>query len=190
MVSLVGCGRKSFQLSARFEELWHFLKAEGLDRGDAYSRGGGGHAVEKNDEAFEELRPYRDLDASRLIIAGKGQWDCSDFLPDLFYMVFKEPRINVFDLPFREDEVPDNTRNSHEEMLGLCRLWDAQGLLRLIPTELGPPRIEMCTKVFNNYKNTLADRQIGDRRGANSQEGRFLDRASRFRLQRHCCSCQ
>ena len=30
----------------------------------------------------------------------------------------------------------------------------------------------MCTKVFNNYKTTLADRQIGDRRGANSQEGR------------------
>ena len=128
--------------------------------------------VEKNDEAFEELRPYRDLDASRLKIVGRGQWDCCDFLPDLFYMVFKEPRINVFDLPFRKDEVPDNTRNSHEEMLALCRLWDAQGLLRLIPTELGPSRIEMCTKVFNNYKNTLADRQIGDRRGANSQEGR------------------
>ena len=139
MVSLVGCGRKSFQLSARFEELWHFLKAEGLDRGDAYSRGRGGHAVEKNDEAFEELRPYRDLDASRLKIVGKGQWDCSDFLPDLFYMVFKEPRINVFDLPFREDEVPDNTRNSHEEMLALCRLCS-------FPLSLGPPGLRCAPR--------------------------------------------
>ena len=173
MVSMVGCGRKSFQLSARFDELWRFLKTEGLDGGAFYGRGPTGHRVEKDDEAHEELRPYRDLDASRLRIAGEGNWDCSEYLPDLFYMVFKEPRINVFDLPFREDEVPDNSRNSHEEMLALCRVWDARGLLRIIPTELGPARIEMCTRVFNNYKNVTADRQIGDRRGANSQEGRI-----------------
>ena len=173
MVSMVGCGRKSFQLSARFDELWRFLKTEGLDGGAFYGRGPTGHRVEKDDEAHEELRPYRDLDASRLRIAGEGNWDCSEYLPDLFYMVFKEPRINVFDLPFREDEVPDNSRNSHEEMLALCKVWDARGLLRIIPTELGPARIEMCTRVFNNYKNVTADRQIGDRRGANSQEGRI-----------------
>ena len=173
MVSIVGCGRKSFQLSARFDELWHFLRTEGLEGGALYGRGSIGKRVEKDDEACEELKPYRDLDASRLRIVGEGRWDCSEYLPDLFFMVFKEPRINVFDLPFQKDEVPDNSRNSHDEMLALCKVWDAKGLLRLIPTELGPSKVEMCTRVFNNYKNASADRQIGDRRGANSQEGRI-----------------
>ena len=160
MVSIVGCGRKSFQLSARFEELWHFLRTEGLEGGALYGRGSIGKRVEKDDEAYEELKPYRDLDASRLRIVGEGRWDCSEYLPDLFFMVFNEPRINVFDLPFQKDEVPDNSRNSYDEMLALCKVWDAKGLLRLIPIELGPSKVEMCTRVFNNYKNASADRQI------------------------------
>ena len=58
-------------------------------------------------------------------------------------------------------------------MLALCRLWDSKGLLRLIPCSLAPPQLACCVRVFNNYKNCLADRQIGDRRGANQLEGKI-----------------
>ena len=55
----------------------------------------------------------------------------------------------------------------------LCKVWDVKGLLPLFPYELGPGSIHGCTKVFNNFKNAYADRQIGDRRSQNYQEGKL-----------------
>ena len=88
MVSVAGCGRKSFQLDARFDELWSFVKSQGLDNLGVYHCGFGGLEVAKDDSRAEELRPYRDLDASRLKISGCGEWRCEEFLPDLLYLPY------------------------------------------------------------------------------------------------------
>ena len=73
--SVLGCGRKSFQLDARFEELEEKLQSLGLQNVSAYTHDDPDDVVEqKNDK--EELRPYRSLDAGRLKLTGRGQWDC------------------------------------------------------------------------------------------------------------------
>jgi hypothetical protein len=59
-------------------------------------------------------------------------------------------------------------------MLKLCKVWDNQDLLRLYPAHYGPKHTWGMAKIFNNYKNPAADRQIGDRRGMNFCEGRIL----------------
>jgi hypothetical protein len=46
----------------------------------------GREVVERN--GIDELRPYRPLDASRIVPHGRGNWDCTDFLSDLLYMPF------------------------------------------------------------------------------------------------------
>ena len=172
MVSISGCGRKSFQLDARFRELWQFLSSQGLGDMGVYNKCFRGSPVPKDDTVREELRPYRDLNAQRLKISGEGHWRCDEFLPDLLYMPYVEPRINFVDFPLDENNIPDNSKNDFQEMLELCKVWDAKGLLRLLPAAYGPDP-NLCVRVFNNFKSQTADRQIGDRRAANSQEGRI-----------------
>ena len=53
----------------------------------------------------------------------------------------------------------------------LIRLWDAKGLLRIVP---GPLLPRALCRTFGAYKNESHDRLIGDRRGPNSLEGRLL----------------
>lgn len=53
------------------------------------------------------------------------------------------------------------------------KVWDAKGLLRLVPAASGPKNVRWCVKVFNNYKNPLQDRMIGDRRALNFWEGKL-----------------
>ena len=55
----------------------------------------------------------------------------------------------------------------------LAKVWDAKGLLRLVPDALAPRDYRFYSRVFNNYKSVLVDRQIGDRRGQNFREGRL-----------------
>ena len=52
----------------------------------------------------EELNPYRSLDGSHLTIA--GAWDCRDYLEDLLYLLFVEPRTNRFDIEVPPKFVP------------------------------------------------------------------------------------
>lgn len=63
------------------------------------------------------------------------------------------------------------------EVEKLSKLWDANGLLCLIPASLGPSSSEkfLHTRVFGNFKNSNADRQMGDRRGRNFTEGRICE---------------
>ena len=67
----------------------------------------------------------------------------------------------------------------HEEVFKLCTVWDARGLLRIFPVSLGPSEPWQLTKVFNCFKNSQVDRQIGDRRSLNQCEGRIAG-PSRF----------
>lgn len=49
----------------------------------------------------------------------------------------------------------------------LAKLWSTKGLLALFDS---PPPGNLFSRVFNNYKNEVSDRQIGDRRLANAAE--------------------
>lgn len=117
--------------------------------------------------------PYRSLDPSRLKLTGRGSWDCREYLSDLFYLPFVEPRVNMFDLVPPPEVRPDFASVREDTVVELCKVWDAQNLLRIFPVEFGPGSQIGCTKVFNNFKNVTADRQIGDRRSQNFREGKI-----------------
>lgn len=173
--TMAGCGRKSFQLDARINELLEVLVRCGLDEKSKYHQSSAGAPVDLCNDKAEELRPYRSLQASRLKITGQGQWDCVPFLNDLFFMPFQEPKFNEFDILPPREECPNVLAEDPEETINLARVWDEKGLLRLIPSELCPQDPRLYTRVFNNYKNPLADRQIGDRRGRNYVEGKIAE---------------
>ena len=176
-ISIVGCGRKSFQLGARLKELMGCLQRLGLGEKSAYHQGADNVEVPLcNDK--EELVPYRPLKASRLKLSGKGHWNCLPYIDPLFYMPFVEPRINQFDLVPNYNDLPNFEQVDRNEVLELCKVWDLQGLLRIYPVQHGPKKPFAYVKVFNNYKAVDKDRQIGDRRGANSQEGRLQGASS------------
>ena len=177
-VDVLGCGRKSHQLSARFQELLSSLQSLGLERSTAYHKEASGGEVHLVNDV-DELRPYRSLDADRLKLTGTGSWDPCPYLSDLFYMPYVEPRVNQFDIQPPSDVVPDFSNSSAIDTLKLCKLWDRNSLLKIFPQEYAPDEIYKYTKVFNNFKGPLVDRQIGDRRGANYIEGK-LEGESRF----------
>jgi len=115
MISIFGCGRKSFQLDARFRELLGAVQSLGIG-GSMYHSGGEGKPVSiVNDK--DQLVPYRQLDASRLKIVGSGNWDCRPFLDELFYMPFVEPAINTYDIECPRRFAPDLSRCDPDETL-------------------------------------------------------------------------
>ena len=172
-VSVMGCGRKSFQLSARrFEELLGALQGLGLSSNSPYQCGREGTEVEMRNNR-EELIPYRPLCAERLKLTGQANWDPTPFLSDLFYMPFVEPRVNEFDILAPSHLRPDLSGVDKKEVEELCRVWDSRGLLEILPEELGCRDSRRMAKVFNNFKNALTDRQIGDRRAQNYAEGKL-----------------
>ncbi|CAE7475201.1 unnamed protein product, partial [Symbiodinium necroappetens] len=121
--------------------------------------------------AFDALHPYRSLDPSRLKLAGRANWDPSDFLDDLFFLPYREPQaLHLHSVgPPAAFEVPDLSREVPSRVLALAKLWDSQGLLRLSAS--GPESPDQAVRVFNAVKNLTTDRQIGDRRGRNRYEG-------------------
>eukprot|EP00434_Breviolum_minutum_P029037 symbB.v1.2.025685.t1/scaffold2428.1/size79313/2 len=166
------CGRKSFQLSARLEEIFEALQKLGLSDSSKYHSSSSGASVSVRNDC-DELVPYRPLSASRVKLTGQGAWDCSEFLSELFYLPFKEPRINMFDIQPPAGAFPDVRGSTGDEEFALALVWDAKNLLRLYPEDLCPKELSSYTRVFGNYKDADADRQIGDRRGQNFREGRL-----------------
>eukprot|EP00438_Fugacium_kawagutii_P027002 Skav232500 [mRNA] locus=scaffold1096:33698:38011:+ [translate_table: standard] len=170
--SSLGCGRKAFQLDARLHELEVAMQSLAPSLVHGYLQ----HEVKVKVPLVnnrDELVPYRPLDYNRLKITGRGEWDCRDFLSDLLYMPFVEPAVNEFDITPPEDAMPDFSKITKADIAGLARVWDAQGLLRMFPRHMAPQDEIGCTKVFNNFKNSSCDRQIGDRRSQNHREGRI-----------------
>ena len=160
--SILGCGRKSFQLDAGFRELHRALQRLGLGVQGSYHGGPGDEEIENFVDA-DELIPYRSLDASRLKLSGKGQWGARPYMSDLLYMPYVEPRINQFSLVPPSGLLPDLSKVDPQEVLSLARVWDARGLLRVFPVDFGPNEDWARCKVFNCYKDATKDRQIGDR---------------------------
>ena len=171
-LSIFNCGRKSFQLDARLSELAEVVQSLGLDSLSKYNGAHETANVEQRNEK-EELRPYRELCAERLKLSGTGSWDPREFLSDLFYMPYVEPRINQFNIVPPDEVLPDLRSVKKDEVLRLCQVWDVKGLLRIFHADQGPHHRWGLCKVFNNFKNAQVDRQIGDRRGMNWCQGRI-----------------
>lgn len=165
-------GRSGSELIARLDELERFLD-ENLSFGGDY----GGDVrqwlacskkeAEARAEEFPQLRPYRNLDVSRLKISGDGKWPLSDFLEGVLWLPYEEPKVLHHHLELKNVSVPSFEAEDRQEYLSLARRWDQLGLLRLHLPEDGESGL---VRVFNTYKSSEWDRQIGDRRKANSLE--------------------
>ena len=118
-------------------------------------------------DSHPELRPYRSLCVDRLKITGRGAWPLADYLESDLWLPFVEPRSLLHGLDTSEAAAPSFAGESRSEYLKLAQRWDALGLLRLRPSPLVDGHV--C-KVFGAFKNSEADRQIGDRRIPNSRE--------------------
>ena len=177
--TIASCGRKSSQFIARLRELYATLQKFEVDVKSKYHQSAAGQEAPVDNSTAEELRPYRSLQADRLKIVGEGRWRCEDYLDDLLYMPFLEPMFNQFDVEPPACSIPDCTREDPAEIQKLAKVWDAKNLLVLVPQAIAPDH-RFCTRVFNNYKNSLADRQIGDRRSQNFREGMITDGPSKM----------
>ena len=111
--------------------------------------------------------PYHSLDASRLKLTGRGNWPLGDFLHDVLWLPYLNPGSFTMGLPLDGVEIPDFSVEDKKENLKLAKLWSSKGLLALFDEEPPGP---YYTRVFNNYKSTVHDRMIGDRRQPNAAE--------------------
>ena len=173
MPDLSASGRRMPQLSARLNELSDALTRLGPSC-NPYDRMFQGCSVPWDTSPAEELRPYRDLGAERLKISGSGAWDPQPYLTEELLMAFREP--NLLFLP---DVKPGKglyplCTDRPAEIIKLAEVWDQKSLLFVHRSSRYLDRPHEQVKIFNNYKNSTADRQIGDRRGRNACEARVV----------------
>ena len=167
---VIRSGRRFPQLVARLCDLSDVLAKLGVGAGP-YERTFSGHSVPLDVTRFQELEPYKSLDASRLKVVGHGRLDATPFLTPELCMAYRYPDSLLIDVIPKQHEYPA-TMDSAEEVLSLARLWDARGLLYIHDIDLEKERRFELVRVFNCLKNTEVDRQIGDRRGRNAVEAR------------------
>ena len=117
------------------------------------------------------MDPYRSLDASRLKLTGCAHWDPIPFLPPDLAFAHAEPRSLLVDRVPSPEEYPRADWESPSETFRLAIKWSENDLLHLEP-QLDLP-VHRFTKIFNARKSETTDRQIGDRRGPNSVEGKL-----------------
>ena len=95
-IDVPSASRRSSELIARLAEVSDHLTGVGSSV-DAY-----GPALPGLDigaaAAHDALRPFRNLDASRLVLTGRGQWDAAKHLDDPLYLAYVEPDSPCFDL--------------------------------------------------------------------------------------------
>lgn len=113
---------------------------------------------------FSAVNPYRALDASRLKLTRDGSWPMHDYMDHILWLPFLE--LQILRHGSDVDWVgPDFSRESKEENLKLAKLWSTKGLLALFDEPCDFP-----SGVFNAFKNSDVDRQIGDKRWCNGAE--------------------
>ena len=105
-----------------------------------------------------ELAPYKSLDAKRLKLVGTGAWPMADFLSGPLWLPFQEPRFLLHGPDDDHCVWPALHAENREENLELAKIWDARGLLRL---HKFPLLKDHFLRVFNAFKNSSVDRQIG-----------------------------
>ena len=166
----VSLGRRSPQLIARLCELSEAVTSLGA-RSSPYDRTFEGRQVPVDNTVLPELEPYRSLDHSRLKVVGEGHFDPLPYLDDNLSMAYCNPDCLLHPGLPSASEIPC-IRDPLSEIVGLCRLWDARGLLVLHQNDTPGLFPHECVRVFNCYKGPDVDRQIGDRRGRNFCEMR------------------
>ena len=165
-------GRSGSELIARLDELERYLEkclpfSGGYEAEDRFWLACSKKEADARAEEFPQLRPYRNLDVSRLKISGDGSWPLDSFLDGVLWLPYVEPRVLHHHLDMQHMSFPSFAAESREEYLALTKKWDELGLLRLHLPEDGE---EGLARIFNTYKSREWDRQIGDRRKANSME--------------------
>ncbi|CAE7271721.1 unnamed protein product, partial [Symbiodinium microadriaticum] len=154
-----------------------FLQAAGLDTDCYFGKSGSTSGVPEFSEGLvphlpggpEELSPYRDLDAERIVLSGTGSWPLAEHLGPDMLLLYLEPRaLRSFVPPPAPG--PSFEHERKEQVLALSKKWDSLGLLGLTP---GPLPSSCLTRIFGAFKDSGKDRQIGDRRNMNSQEARI-----------------
>ena len=171
-VHVESSGRKNLQLLARLQELAVAADALGI-AGDPYSRERSGHPVPKNDSINPKLSPFSSLNAGRLKISGRGQWDAASYMPVELEMSFKEPQVLELDFPIYSRGQPNILCEDPVQVFDLFKKWDSLGLLTLHAVSAVGGEHNDKVKIFNAFKSQEWDRQIGDRRLRNAVEARL-----------------
>ncbi|CAK9017495.1 Lysine-specific demethylase JMJ30 (AtJMJ30) (JmjC domain-containing protein 30) (Jumonji domain-containing protein 5) (AtJMJD5) [Durusdinium trenchii] len=109
---IANSGRRLPQLVARLSELSVALTAMGPSC-NPYDRSFDGFEVLPDTEA-DELKPYRNLDSSRLVLTGRGAWDATEYLEDELVLAYREPAKGRYQ------------RSLHGDRLGMKGLRAAQ----------------------------------------------------------------
>ena len=165
----LAAGRRGPHLIARLRELNSHLSGLGLST-FPYLKGASVSGFVPHDaNSPEALRPHRDADPDRLKVSGSGAWGLEGFLSPELRLAYREPCV-LRAIPGNELPFPDADGEDRENSLRLMKLWDSKGLLYVSFQKKEPREL---TRVFGAFKSEVADRQIGDRRGANSLEGRL-----------------
>ncbi|CAE7218280.1 unnamed protein product [Symbiodinium microadriaticum] len=170
-VDVPSASRRSAQLLARLGDLSEELTYTGL-ASDGYGPAFPGASLSE-EQRGAALAPYRSLDADRLKLSGKANWDPSPYLHDALYLAFREPDSllrPVIPKPSRA-EVPASPEHEVGQLCKVAGLWDANDLLFLSSEGPSAERPYEAVRLFNCLKNSTTDRQIADRRGRNHVEG-------------------
>ena len=109
----------------------------------------------------ETLQPYRSIRADEVVLHGHGTWPLEQHLDADLYLPYVEPEVIRF--PGQSSASPSFAGESKDELLRLCKVWDAAGLLGPIPGPL--PRL-MCISG-----------SVTDRRDFHTQAGVSLERS-------------
>ena len=163
--SVCGAGRRFPELCSRLTEISILLTNQGVSC-DPYGKSFQGVEMAEEISFSPGLSPYRDLDPSRLVLHGSGKWDPCPYLDEELLMAFREPRSILIDVPVGPKP---HIRDSPSTVADLAKKWDDLSLLRL---HEHPVASEDLVRIFNVHKSIDQDRQIGDRRGRNSQEAK------------------
>ena len=168
-----------FEFIARLVELEHWASFvcemnlgtyTGAIGGDAMPLVGVGSISEehgfKSAREFSPIQLYRSLNADRLKISGCGQWPLAKHLGSILWLPFQEPKILEHHLPVTWVG-PSLTFEDEQENFKRLKVWDGRGLLAPFHEA---HFIGFALLTFNNFKNKLCDRQIGDRRWFNGVE--------------------
>ena len=164
-------GRSGPQLAASLMHLENFVESCSQFK-DSYTRATDSSFYFEDQELlpaeeFPELVPYRELDASRLKIVGSGKWDMQEYLHDCLWLPFVEPKFLWHGLHVPKSARPIFKYENKQSNFELAKLWDVNGLLTLFDSPAAPG---LFCRVFQVYKSSLHDRQIGDRRYPNACE--------------------
>ena len=165
-------GRRNLQLVARLQELVKAADSLGF-RESPYHQHAAGVQVPVDNSWDPKLSPFNAVDPDRLKISGTANWKAAEHLSPELVMPFLEPKILECDSPVYDRGQPDLSREKPSAILALLHKWDSLDLLRLHPASQVGASPDRKVRIFGANKDSIFDRQIGDRRLQNAVESRI-----------------